>query len=185
MVETFRPAQWLKYFSVLFAALFLGAALFSASLFLSEPPFKIESKGEREDALTRWMGTVVFGTMFLLSIYTLAACYVERLELDGTSLWIRSVFQNHRFDIPDLQRLTWKVIPAGGKIVFKAGRTKSRLDLLGFSKKDRLQIITALRDLVPTQLQVGWPEFCHKVALPLRKIQIPKDLNSPFRRQQA
>jgi hypothetical protein len=106
--------------------------------------------------------------MLLISVYLWAAYYVERFTISGTTLSIRSMLQNHQFDVSELESLIWRIRPVGGSIVFRVSGTKSRLDLYGYANDDRLRIIKALHDLVPISVQEGWPEFCHKVALPLR-----------------
>lgn len=168
MNETFRLRKSVKYQAMAFTAFFLAAMLGYISIFYIKEPAKHGFKGPQSIAFVGWMGIAVFGTMTLASIYMWAAYYVERLTINGTTLSIRSIFQNRQFDISEIQFLKWRIHPFGGSILFRTQGSKTRLDLHGFSKDDRLRIIRALHNLVPSHVQEGWPLFCHKVALPLR-----------------
>ena len=77
------------------------------------------------------MGLVIFGTMFLVSLYIWAAYYVERFAIKGTMLWVRSIFQNRQFDVSELQRLKWRALPRHGSIDFYVLGSKTRL---GFTR---------------------------------------------------
>jgi hypothetical protein len=114
------------------------------------------------------MGVAVFGSMLLISIYIWAAYYVEQITIAGTMIRIRSMFQRQELDVTELQCLKWRGDSIGGSILFRVLGAKARVDLYGYDKDDRLRIIRALRDMVPPDVQEGWPMFCHKVALPLR-----------------
>ena len=67
------------------------------------------------------------------------------------------MLQTRQFDVADLQCLEWQIAPPGGTIWFRAVGTKGRLDLNSYGKHDRLRIIRALHELVPQQVQEGWP----------------------------
>jgi hypothetical protein len=168
MNQTFRLRKTVKYQGMAFAAFFLAAVLGYTSIFSIKEPAKHGFEGSHSVAFVGWMGIVVFGTMTLASIYMWAAYYVERLTINGTTLSIRSIFQRRQFDLSELQCLKWRIHPFGGSILFRMLGSKTRLDLHGFSKDDRLRIIRALHKLVPSHVQEGWPLFCYKVALPLR-----------------
>lgn len=167
MNETFRLAKKVKYQGMACTACFLAAVLGYSTIFFLEEPAKHGFKGEDSVAFVGWMGIAVFGTMLLVSIYIWAAYYVERFTINGTTLSVRSMFQNRRFDACDIQSLRWRVYPKGGSIRFRILGCNARLDFDGYENHDRLQIIRALRELVPSEMQEGWPIFCHKVALPL------------------
>lgn len=168
MNETFRLRKTVKYQGMAFAVLFLVVLVGYSSIFFLKEPAKHGFKGEHSVALVAGMGIAVFGTMLLMSIYVWAAYYVERFTINGTMLYIRSIFQNRQFDVSELESLKWRIRPIGGSVFFRVLGSKARLDLHGYSKDDRLRIIRALHDLVPPQVQEDWPLFCHKVALPLR-----------------
>jgi hypothetical protein len=168
MNQTFRLQKTVKYQGMAFTAVFLAAILGYTSIFFIKEPAKHGFKGPHSVAFVGWMGIVVFGTMTLASIYMWAAYYVERLSINGTTLSIRSILQKRQFEISELQCLKWRIHPFGGSILFRMLGSKTRLDLRGFGIDDRLRIIRALHDLVPSHVQEGWPLFCHKVALPLR-----------------
>lgn len=168
MVETFRLSKSVKYQGMLLTALFLVALAGYSSVFFLDDPAKHGFKGKHSVAVVGGLGLVVFGTMLLLSIYVWAAYYVEQFAMSGTHLRVRSIFQNHEFDVSELECLAWRPRPLCGSIVFHVAGSKSRVDLYGYAKEDRLRIIQALHQRVPVSRQNGWPEFCHLVALPLR-----------------
>jgi hypothetical protein len=167
-IETFQLKKSVKHQGMAFTAIFLAVTAGYSSIFYLPDPANNGFQGEHSVVIVGGMGVAVFGTMLLLSVYVWAAYYVERFTISGTSLGIRSMLQNRQFDVAELDSLKWRIRPLGGSIVIRARGTKSRLDLHGYAIDDRLRIIKALRDLVPTALQEGWPEFCFKVALPLR-----------------
>jgi hypothetical protein len=168
MKETFRLSKKIKRQGIAFTAIFLAVLVAYSSIFFLDEPAKHGFKGKNSVAVVGGMGIAVFGGMLLLSIYMWRAYYVERFSVDRTMLTVRSMLQNRQFDVSELKRLKWSVYPAGGSIVFRVLGSRARLDLHGYDKSDRLQIIRVLRDLVPHDVQEGWPLFCHKVALPLR-----------------
>jgi hypothetical protein len=167
MNETFRLSPTIKYQRIAFVAFFLAVLIAYSSVFFLEDPAKHGFKGEHSATVIGGMGIAVFGAMLLVSLYMWAAYYVERFAINGTMLSVRSMLQNRQFDVSELQSLKWQNCPGGG-IRFRVLGSKARLDLHGYSKDDRLRIIRALRELVPSQIQDGWPMFCHKVSLPLR-----------------
>jgi hypothetical protein len=93
--------------------------------------------------------------MLLLGLYMLVAYYVEEFAIRGKMVRIRSVFQNGRFHVDELQRLVWRCAPRGGAIHFKLIGSRWRLDLHGFSRDDRLEVIRMLRQAVSLNKQHG------------------------------
>jgi hypothetical protein len=162
----------------------VGAALFLLAILAFSSPFFLKNAGQqgfndKHEVIVAVMGIALFGTMLLLAVYTWAAYYVEHFDINGTRLYVRSTFQNCQFDVSELKRLRWREYPRGGRIDFQLLGSKARLDLHGYSQNDSLRIIQALREIVPPQIQEGWPLFCYKVALPLR------DGKSPLRNKPA
>lgn len=51
---------------------------------------------------------------------------------------------------------------------------KVTIDLKQFDTIDRLDVIRTCRHLAPPASQIGWDEFCHLVALPLREGRQPR-----------
>jgi hypothetical protein len=150
------------------SALFLTAVLLSLGLLFLEEPEKHGFHGGHSRAILVGMSVALYGTMLLGSLYTWRSYYVERLTIDGTTLWIQSMFQDHRFDVSELERLKWNSRPASGRIRFETPSLQASLDLAGYGTADRLRIVRVLVELVPDDLQENWPMFCHKIALPLR-----------------
>jgi hypothetical protein len=168
-----------KYQGIALTAFFLCATVAYSTIFFLEDPAKHGFKGEHSVAVVGGMGIAVFGSMLLMSLYVWAAYYVERFSINGTLLGIRSMCQRVELDVTELQSLKWKAIPMGGKIVFRFMGGKARLDFHGYSEENRLRIIRSLRMLVSHDIQEGWPQFCHKVALPLRDGKRPVPPGEP------
>jgi len=168
MTETFRLRKRVKYQGMAFVAIFLAILFGYSSIFFLEEPAKHGFRGEHSVAIVGGMGLAVFGSMLLMSMYMWAAYYVERFTINGTTIGIRSMLQNRQFDVAELQCVKWRATPSGGGIRFHLLGSIATLDLYGYAKDDRLRIIRAMHDLVPAQVQDGWPLFCHQVAIPLR-----------------
>ncbi len=165
---TCRPRKAILYQGLFYAVLFLGATVGYASLFFLDNPARQGFKGGWNAATLGGAGIAVFGLMFVLSLYTILTYYVERFAVDGSTFFVRSVFQNRQFDRTEIQSVQWKTSPNGGNLRFRAFGRTARLDLHGFDREDRLQIIRIVREMVPVTNQKGWNKFCHHIALPLR-----------------
>ncbi|MBX3452445.1 MAG: hypothetical protein KF777_23035 [Planctomycetaceae bacterium] len=178
MDETFRLRNAILYLAITGGVLSLAMIAVCTSIFFLENPKEHGFNGEHSVLLVGGMGLTVCGVILLLSLYLLAAYFVERFSICGTTLTLQTVLRNHRFDVSDLDRLFWKR-HGDGRIVFRCQHEKPYLDLHGYSAENRLRVISALRDLVPHDRQEGWPEFCHHVALRLRgflKAQTQREL---------
>jgi hypothetical protein len=168
MSETFRQARKVKYLGMALSAFFLTAVLLSLGLLFLDEPREHGFHREHSVAIVVGMSVALYGSMLLGSLYIWRSYYVECFSIDGTSLRVRSMFQNHRFDVSELKRLHWNARPSGGRIRFETSSFHSSLDLGGYDVVDRLRIIRALVELAPEHVQENWPTFCHKIALPLR-----------------
>lgn len=150
------------------AGFLVAVALYGSLLFLADA--KLFGFWNQDAALALgWIGIALFGTMFVLSTWVIAAYFIETISFDGTAIAIRSVSQNKRFDLSELRQLVWNCRPRGGKLTFRTTTSKAVLHLYGFAPHDQLEIISIARKLVPESVQSGWDEFCHFVALPLRE----------------
>jgi hypothetical protein len=168
MNKTFRVRKAFFYQGIGGSAFFLAAVIGSVGLFFLPDPAEHGFNGQQSVAMVGGMGVAVCGTMLLVSLYVVAAYYVERFTIQGTRISIRSVFRNHEFDVSEVQSLKWIAYPRGGRICFRLSGSTARFDLSEYNEADRLDMIRSLHDLVPPQVQDNWPLYCHKVALPLR-----------------
>lgn len=168
MVETFRLKKSVHYLGMVSTALFLAALVGCLSIFFLDEPGRHGFEGEHSVAIVGGMGLAVSGTLLLFSAYLWAAFYVEAFTIRGATCLMRSMLQKHQFEMSELECLKWRVVPAGGSVVFRTADAKSYLDLHGYTADDQIRIITVLHDLAPPSIQEGWPAFCHHVALPLR-----------------
>ncbi|MFO0913901.1 MAG: hypothetical protein U0795_13160 [Pirellulales bacterium] len=179
MNKTFRLRKSIQYQALGFLALFGIALIGGAASILRfvDAPQEGGFRGEWAvwSVAGLWVG--VFSLMVMLSLYILRAYYVEQFSMQGKNLWVRSVLQNARFHADELQQLKWRPFPQGGSILFRLLGSRVRLDLHGFSRADRLEIVRALRTTVPMKVQQGWEQFSYYVAVPLRDGRLPQPPN--------
>jgi hypothetical protein len=169
MNAAFRLRKAILYQGVLFTALFtIAVAGYSTLLFLDNPPAN-GFKNARAAQTMGFVGIAIFGLMALLSAYLVASYFVVRFSVDGTTIRIRSIFRNTQFDASALRALAWTTRSQCGKLIYRTATAKAVVDLYGYSNEDRILIIRIVRALVPDDVQTGWDEFCHFIALPLRE----------------
>jgi hypothetical protein len=162
-----RPRKSIKYLGIFATVFFALAVIGYGSLFFVDEPTAHGFKSDRAAAVMATFGVILFSVFFLLSLFTWASYHVEQFSIEGTRISLRSVVRNLSFDAEDLHKLSWQT-PLGRAIAFQTAMGKAKLDLTNYERAARLQIIRLLRDLVPKERQERWPEFCQRVALPLR-----------------
>jgi len=170
----FRLRKGILLQGLAFTSIFLAVTLLHCGLFFVEDFKAWGFKDKQGPATAAYMALAVYGSMTLLSAYVLLAYFVEHIGFYGTTIVIRSVFQNKQFDVSSIQELCWISRSKGGKLRVRTTTDKAILHLHGFSREDKLQIIHILRQIVPRDLQIGWNEFCHFVALPIRAGKAPR-----------
>jgi hypothetical protein len=166
MNAIFRPRRSILAWGAIGGTFFLLATLGYAGLFFAENSAEMGFTSNRHAEVMGYIGIVLFGSMFGLTLLTIARFFVECVSIDGSTLRIRSLFQKTRFDVAEVEVLYWKL---NQRLRFSTRWTVATLDLGEFYRTDRLNIIRALRRLIPAVKQTGWDEFCHRVALPLRE----------------
>lgn len=149
-------------------AVLAAATISYSSFFLLDRPDEYGFKGVHSTLLVGGLGLAAFGFMTLLSAGTLVAYYVDSFEVKGSTIRVRSVFQNRQFELCEVDAVTWRLAPSHGSILFRIAGGTVRLDLYGYSNPDRLAIIRLVHSSLPLPRQTGWDMFCHKIALPLR-----------------
>jgi hypothetical protein len=169
MEVSFRPRRAAKSQFLVFAALFFAAAggvpLYLASL---EDPAAHGFRDQHSLAIIATAVIVVFGGFGLLSCYVFAAYHRYRLTLTATGLVVRGLFPDTAIEFSEIDRLDWQ--PNNfGYIRIRAARKRGLVEMASHPPTDRLRIIEMLRHHVPAEKQVGWPMYCHEVALPLRE----------------
>jgi hypothetical protein len=172
MNSTFRLRKAILLKGIAFTLIFTAVVLGYSSIFFLEKPEEFGFKGPHSVAIVGGLGMAVFGGMALLSLYMLIAYFVERFAVIEHTIYVKSVFQDRRFDPCEIDRLRWKTTMSGTLLFYVCGQ-KTRLDLHGFSRGDRLKIIRQIRRLTPEPTQENWLMFCHKIALPLRNRLLP------------
>jgi predicted outer membrane lipoprotein len=181
MIETFRLSRALRHQGlavvVFFAALTIAFA--TLPLYVRTGEHGVEREGSVVGMAL--LGVGVSGLMLALGVYTLAAYYVEQFSVDGSSITVRSVFQNRRFHADDVTEVRWN--ERRPRIVFRMPDCKAVLDLGGFERADRLRIVRIVRALFAEATQQGWPLYCLRVAVPLRdgisSIELIHSVKSP------
>src|SRR6185437_9074377 len=97
--------------------IFTAVVLGYSSIFFLEKPEEFGFKGPHSVAIVGGLGIAVFGGMALLSLYILSAYFVERFAVVEHTIYLKSLFQDRRFDLREIDRLRWKVT-RGGTLLF-------------------------------------------------------------------
>jgi hypothetical protein len=166
MNRTFYPRKTTLVAGVLCAAVFFAATLGYGTLLFLQNAVAQGFKSNHHAAVMGYFGVALFGTMLVFSLLMIAEYWFVRFSVDGSHLNIRTLLQNITFDASDVQELRWNV---HRRLRLRTPLTKAALDLRDFRHEDRLTIIRVLRALIPRGKLLGWEEFCHHVALPLRE----------------
>ncbi len=121
MAVTFRPRRSILVCGLLLAAFFLLiTAGYATLLFIDNA--KAVNQGFKDGphaAALGYFGIAVFGSMFVMSFLMCVSYFVERITVDSTTIIIRSLTQNKRFDISSIQELVWNHRSNGGKLVLR------------------------------------------------------------------
>ena len=86
-----------------------------------------------------------------------------------------SLFGHNSFDLQKVDRLAWRLWPAGGRIRLFGAKQRFTMDLALFDRPDQLALIRFVHRHVRPEKQEGWQAFCHFVALPLRSSVTRRD----------
>ena len=86
MNASFRLRKRILIEGAVCAAFFLIVIVLYASLFFVADAKQFGFKNAQAAAAMAWIGTAIFGTMLLLSLWTIAAYFVEKFSLDGTTI---------------------------------------------------------------------------------------------------
>jgi hypothetical protein len=168
MNATFHLSPKVKYQGIVYPSIFLAIVAGYISLLFLKDPAKHGFKNEHSLMFVSGLGITVFGIMLLLSLYAWLSYFVKQFSVDGTKMSLFTLLRNREWDVAELKVLKWRQYPRPGSVMFHIQGSKPCLYLDGFSRVDQLKIIRVLHELVPEQRQVGWPLFCHMIALPLR-----------------
>lgn len=157
MNASFRPAS--KYRIVALALFFLGLLMLGAavSLHLDNNPLDLDR--------AKWITAVLGLAGVVLSAFMMATCLRQRMTISDSTILVRSFSGEHKFDASSLERLVW----SPRQLRFQQRETAAKFDIGLCSPNHQLQIIRALRRIVPRDVQEDWEVFCHKIALPLRE----------------
>lgn len=110
-----------------------------------------------------------WGFMACLSLWVLIACWRESLTMHDEQIVQKGILSTKEFKLNDFTEAHWRAIPVGGSIVLKAATGKMKIYFHNFEREQSLSLIRYFRGKLPQSIQHGWPLFCYKVALPLRK----------------
>jgi hypothetical protein len=179
MNSTFRLRKTFLYLGIIGTLCFFVATFGSAIPFFLKQPAKHGFKGPHSVAIVAGSGVVFFALLTALSIYMIIEYYVSNVSIVGTMIRIQSVFRIKQFDASSINCLEWKHRVPGGKLVLRTTTNRAVLSLKDFADVDGLAIIRQIRRLIPENIQLGWEEFCHFVALPLREGRRPRHPGSP------
>ena len=174
--QSFRLRRSIQIQGIVFTLFFLTLAIACVSVAFLDDPSKYGFKGEHAVAFSVAIGILFWGGWALLGVYTLLAYYVEQVTIARSTVAVRSVFQNRRFDVSEIVNLTWKSLPGAGRLVLSTENFRTKLDLYGFCDEDRLTLVRQFRRMIPEDKQTEWPMFCHKIAIPLRDRRLARNM---------
>ncbi|MGB7947874.1 MAG: hypothetical protein WCH75_09355 [Candidatus Binatia bacterium] len=176
MAWTFYPEKRNLIATAVCALIFLAAILGYGSLFFVENAKEHGFKSNWHAAAMGYIGTALFGLMLMLCALSIAAHYSTSMTVDGSTIQVRSLRQNENFDADFVEELRWHQFR---RLRLRLPFGIVKLDLRTFSPGDRLSIIRILRRSIPRDKQIGWDEYCHHIALPLRNRQLATIVQTP------
>ena len=158
MTDVFRNTKSHRNGGIVCLAFFLLMAGFGAFFASTVPPDR------RLFAYCFFVGG--FGVFVILSLWMILAYYRQRLEVRGEAITHRGVLSTRQCELFEVVRLEWKVLPT--RIVLHLSASRVKIELGNFAQERQLTLIRYFRSSLPEPIQDHWPEFCLKVALPLR-----------------
>ena len=102
---------------------------------------------------------IFWGSWFATSIFLIATCVRATLTVTSTSISRRSLFRTKVVTISDVSCLKWRVWSFSGRAVIQTPATRISIDFDDYTSKERTVLITALRDLVSSDVQQNWDKF--------------------------
>ncbi len=108
---------------------------------------------------TAWLFGMFWGAMFFLSLYIIAASHRGKLTVTSKSIIQQGAFRSRTTAISDVISLNWCGWPVGGGIVIRDPRSRITIHLDNFVAKEREELISRLRDLIPEECQANWNVF--------------------------
>ena len=167
MARTFYPRKSIlvtgDVCSIFFAVAVVG---YSALLFVNDAP-AYSFKSTRDAVALGYLGIALFGTMFLVSLLSIAEYWVLRCTCDDSYLTLYRLFRRIEVPLTSIDHIEWSKLSQPMAVVKYLG-CSAKIKLSEYRDADQLALIRMLRRVVRDDQQSGWPMFCYKVALPLR-----------------
>jgi hypothetical protein len=105
------------------------------------------------------MFSIVWGGFTLLGLWLILAYFQERLTLTGETICQVGVIQTKSMPFDTVQELTWRLHPQGGSCILTSMNTKIKLEFGNFTRDDRTELISYLRQRVAGDRQSDWDSF--------------------------
>lgn len=77
---------------------------------------------------------VFWGAWFLLSLYSIAASYREKLTVTSDTVTQACVFLTRTIRVSDVTTAKWRARPVGGSIVIRSSRSRNKIDFNNFDE---------------------------------------------------
>jgi hypothetical protein len=125
-----------------------------------------------QDALVYFLCFCLGVSTFFLggSLYLLLGYWKFSLTFRYGRLIENRIVRQKEIALATTDALHWRHL---NNVVVQSGAARIKIELENFTVEERLRIIRHLRQSVPATVQVGWPMFCHRFALPLARRDRP------------
>jgi hypothetical protein len=153
-----------------FTSELIALVIFVLMAFASAYGMWIETKPDR-----RLWGVLLFsslwGIMAILPAWILLAYWRESLTIANGSVRQQGVVRQRELQLKDVNQAEWRLVKGGGLKLRTSSETIS-IYFDNFEPAERLWLIRHFRDSLSDGIQENWPLFCHRIAVPLRDLDV-------------
>ena len=176
--QTFRPSRKASRQALGYAVFFLLILSLYWIGFLSFSPEFHDTKRPGSLLGLAVFGTIIFGGFALYSIYVSLQARYEQIALFLDRIHINGIFSTKEIEYSSVEKIKWR-LPRSIKLLGQRAKLSINLDL--YDDSARLHLIRFFRTVLPEENQAGWPEFCYRNALRIRKrvLEVDKPMEPP------
>lgn len=120
------------------------------------------------------ISTLLMALMCPAGVYLIAYRYRAYFEIADNEFIAQGVFRQKQIQWDELTNVEWKW--PGTLVALRDSKQRIVVDpVRTFERNAALPFIKLLRERTRNAKHVGWPEYVHDIALPLRKRQLPRE----------